>query len=339
MKIAHARERNAPAGAAYRLLAATDASGARWVDLEVARRRAVRRDDRLAHNSVLFRQPVTTLDDHLARGLRVEALGELLDQFEQQDEDDDAISDSADLAFGPPILHPASLRDFYAFERHVGTMWKRRDMPIPEAWYRLAIFYFSNVSEIRAPGEPVWAPRGSAELDYELEIAALIDTPAEDISADRGEEAIGGFMLMNDWSARDLQRDETAVRLGPAKGKDFATTLGPWLVTPDELADKRSAKGFDLAATATVNGTVLSRGNWQDIHFTFGEMVERASADVRIVPGDVLGSGTVGGCCLLEIKDESGFGRYLEPGDVASIEVDRLGVLTTPIVGRPSSRS
>jgi len=122
MKIAHARERNAPAGAAYRLLAATDASGARWVDLEVARRRAVRRDDRLAHNSVLFRQPVTTLDDHLARGLRVEALGELLDQFEQQDEDDDAISDSADLAFGPPILHPASLRDFYAFERHVGTM-------------------------------------------------------------------------------------------------------------------------------------------------------------------------------------------------------------------------
>ena len=339
MKIAHARERNAPAGAAYRLLAATDASGARWVDLEVARRRAVRRDDRLAHNSVLFRQPVTTLDDHLARVLRVEALGELLDQFEQQDEDDDAISDSADLAFGPPILHPASLRDFYAFERHVGTMWKRRDMPIPEAWYRLAIFYFSNVSEISAPGEPVWAPRGSAELDYELEIAALIDTPAKDIAADRGEEAIGGFMLMNDWSARDLQRDETAVRLGPAKGKDFATTLGPWLVTPDELADKRSAKGFDLAATATVNGTVLSRGNWQDIHFTFCEMFERASADVRIVPGDVLGSGTVGGCCLLEIKDESGFGRYLEPGDVASIEVDSLGVLTTPIVGRPSSRS
>jgi fumarylacetoacetate (FAA) hydrolase len=339
MKIAHARERNAPAGAAYRLHVAIDEAGAKWVDLEIARRRAVRADERLAHNSVLFRQPVTTLDDHLARGLRMEALGELLDQFEQQDEDDEAISDSADLAFGPPILHPASLRDFYAFERHVGTMWKRRDMPIPEAWYRLAIFYFSNVSEIRAPGEPVWAPRGSAELDYELEIAALIDTPAEDISADRGEEAIGGFMLMNDWSARDLQRDETAVRLGPAKGKDFATTLGPWLVTPDELADRRSAKGFDLAATATVNGTVLSRGNWQDIHFTFGEMVERASADVRIVPGDVLGSGTVGGCCLLEIKDESGFGRYLEPGDVVSIEVDRLGVLTTPIVGRPSSRS
>ena len=158
-------------------------------------------------------------------------------------------------------------------------------------------------------------PRGSAELDYELEIAALIDTPAKDISVDRGEEAIGGFMIMNDWSARDLQRDETAVRLGPAKGKDFATTLGPWLVTPDELADRRSAKGFDLAATATVNGTVLSRGNWQDIHFTFGEMVERASADVQLRAGDVLGSGTVGGCCLLEIKDESGFGRYLQPGD------------------------
>ena len=122
-------------------------------------------------------------------------------------------------------------------------------------------------------------------------------------------------MVMNDWSARDLQRDETTVRLGPAKGKDFATTLGPWLVTPDELADARSGKGYDLAATAEVNGQELSRGRWSDIHFSFGQMIERASADVRLVPGDVIGSGTVGGGCLLEIKDESGFGRWLQPGD------------------------
>ena len=110
---------------------------------------------------------------------------------------------------------------------------------MPEAWYRLPVFYFSNVSEIRGPGDPVWAPRGSAELDFELEVCALVDTPARDLPADRAEEAIGGYTIFNDWSARDLQRDETTVRLGPAKGKDFATTIGPWLVTPDELAGAR----------------------------------------------------------------------------------------------------
>jgi fumarylacetoacetate (FAA) hydrolase len=335
VRVAHAREVNAPAGAAYRLHAALDATAATWLDLEVARRRAVRGDERLAHNSILFRQPLTTLDEHLGRGLRVEALAEILERFDRSDDDDDAIADAADLAFGPPILRPASLRDFYAFERHVGTMWKRRDQPIPDAWFRLAIFYFSNVSEIRAPGDPVWAPRGSQELDYELEIAALVDTPVKNLHAERGEEAIGGYMLMNDWSARDLQRDETAVRLGPAKGKDFATTLGPWLVTPDELSDARVLKGYDLAATASVNGNEISRGNWRDIHFSFGEMLERASADVRLVAGDVLGSGTVGTGCLLEMKDESGFGRYLQPGDEVTLAVDRLGRLTSPVIGRP----
>ena len=335
MKIAHARERHAPAGAPFRLHAAIDDAGARWVDLEVARRRAVRRDERHAHNSVLHRQPITTLDDHVARGLRVETLAEIVEGFESTDEDDDAVSDAADLTFGPPILRPPALRDFYAFEQHVATMWRRRDMPVPEAWYRLPIFYFSNVSEIRGPGEPVWAPDSSQELDYELEIGALVDTPVKNLSAERGEEAIGGYFVMNDWSARDLQRDETTVRLGPAKGKDFATTLGPWLVTPDEIESARTGKGYDLAATATINGQVVSRGNWRDIHFSFGEMVERASADVQLRAGDVLGSGTVGGCCLLEVKDESGFGRYLQPGDQVSLSVDQLGTLTSPVVGHP----
>ncbi len=104
-------------------------------------------------------------------------------------------------------------------------MWARRDQGVPQAWYRLPIFYFGNVSEVRGPGDPVWAPRDSQELDYELEVAALIDTPARDLPADRGEEAIGGYTIFNDWSARDLQRDETVVRLGPAKGKDFASTF------------------------------------------------------------------------------------------------------------------
>jgi fumarylacetoacetate (FAA) hydrolase len=340
MKITHVREAHAPAGAPFRLAAALDRDGQQWLDLEPARRRAAARDERLAHNHVLFRQPITTLDAHLARGLRVEALGEILELMGPSvDPDDDAALDATDLEFGPPILRPASLRDFYAFERHVATIWKRRDMAIPEAWYRLPIFYFSNISEIRGPGEPIWAPAGSQELDYELEIAALIDTPVKDLAAARGEEAIGGYMLMNDWSARDLQRDETTVRLGPAKGKDFATTLGPWLVTPDELADARAGTGYDLTATAEVNGQELSRGRWSDAHFSFGQMIERASADVRLVPGDVIGSGTVGGGCLLEIKDESGFGRWLQPGDSVTLKVDRLGALTSPVVGRQTEHA
>jgi len=329
MKLAHVRQRHAPAGAPWRLAAALDADGLRWLDLEDARRGLVAVQPARAHNSVLFRQPITTLDDHLGRGLRVDALGDLLGA-----EAGDPV-EAAELDFGPPILRPSSLRDFYAFERHVGTMWKRRDMPIPEAWYRIPVFYFSNVSEIRGPGEPVWAPRGSNELDYELEVAALIDTPVRDLDAARGEEAIGGYMIMNDWSARDLQREETTVRLGPAKGKDFATSIGPWLVTPDELADARRETGHDLVMTATVNGQELSRGTWSSAHFGFGQMVERASADVRLRPGDVIGSGTVGGGCLLEIRDET-LKRYLEPGDTVTLAIERLGELTSSVVERPA---
>ena len=148
------------------------------------------------------------------------------------------------LTFGPPILRPPSIRDGYGFEGHVATMWARRGNPVPEAWSRLAVFYFSNPSEVRGPDEPVWAPRDSHELDYELEVAALIDTPAVDLPVERAEEAIGGYTIFDDWSARDLQRDETTVRLGPAKGKDFASSFGPWLVTPDELADAAPGTGL-----------------------------------------------------------------------------------------------
>jgi fumarylacetoacetate (FAA) hydrolase len=251
--------------------------------------------------------------------------------------DDEAILAATDVAFGPPILRPPSLRDFYAFEGHVRTMWERRGGTVPEAWYRLPIFYFSNVSELRGPGDAVWCPAASQELDYELEVAALVDTPVRDLPAERGEQAIGGFMIFNDWSARDLQRDETTVRLGPAKGKDFASSIGPWLVTPDELADARRGHGYDLAMTATVNGQELSHGSWADIQFGFDQMVERASADVTLRPGELLGSGTVGTGCLLEIKDVA-LGRWLQPGDDVTLSVERLGSLSSPIVERPASR-
>jgi fumarylacetoacetate (FAA) hydrolase len=330
MKIAHVRERSAPAGTTWRLAAALDAGATRWLDLESARRSLAAAQPARAHNSSLFRRPVTTLDEHLAAGLRIDALGDLMDA-----ELDEAL-DTVDLDFGPPILAPPSFRDFYAFERHVETMWKRRGMEVPEPWYRLPIFYFSNVSEIRGPGDPVWAPRGSSELDYELEVAAVVDTPARDLPSSRAEEAIGGYVVMNDWSARDLQREETTVRLGPAKGKDFATSIGPWIVTPDELADVRADTGYDLTMTATVNGTELSRGSWASAQFSFGAMLERASADVRLRPGDLVGSGTVGTGCLLEVRDEI-LGRYLQPGDAVALTIERLGTLASPVIARPTS--
>jgi fumarylacetoacetate (FAA) hydrolase len=335
MKVAHVRERHAPTGAPWRLAAALDPGEdpRGWLDLEVARRRAVGARPALAHDATLFRQPVTTLDDHLGRALRVEALRDLVEGFEPRGDDDDAVLEAADLVFGPPILRPPSLRDFYAFEGHVRTMWERRGGEVPETWYRLPIFYFSNVSEVRGPDDPIWSPAASAELDYELEVAAVVDTPGRDLPAERAEEAIGGYTIFNDWSARDLQREETIVRLGPAKGKDFASSFGPWLVTADELADARSGSGYDLAMTAEVNGTETSRGRWSDARFSFGEMLARASADVQLRPGDLVGSGTVGTGCLLEVRDAT-LGRYLDPGDEVVLRIDRLGALYNPIVAR-----
>lgn len=341
MRIAHVRQRGAPAETPWRLAAALDAGGTTWVDLETARKRAVDASS-AARGDALHREPITTLDHHLARGLRVAALSDVLGRFVPRGDpgEDDALTATGGLDFGPPILAPGSFRDFLAFERHVRTTWSRRGRAIPEAWYRLAIFYFQNVSEIRGPGEPVHAPRGSMELDYELEVGALIDTSARDLPPERAEEAIGGYFVLNDWSARDLQRDEATLGFGYAKGKDFATSIGPWLVTPDELADRRApgAAAPDLAMTATVrtgDGRVIetSRGSWSAAHFSFGALVARASADAHLRPGDLLASGTVGGGCLLEVRDAT-LGRYLEPGDEVALEIERLGRLATPIIGR-----
>lgn len=353
MRIAHVRERDAQGGTPWRLAAAPgdgrDSAPTHWIDLEIARRKIVGSPPGArASEDDLLGGPLTTLDDHLARGHRVADLAGLVERFVPRDEAerDDAILDARDLRFGPPILRPWSFRDFFAFEQHVRTTWRRGGGDVPEAWYRLPIFYFSNVSELRGPGDPVWAPRGSTELDYELEVGALIDRPARDLAASEAEAAIGGYFILNDWSARDLQRDEATVRLGPAKGKDFALSIGPWLVTPDELADVRrpGSTGPDLTMTATVSvpdgagsrAVATSRGLWSSAQFTFGAMIERASTDVTLRPGDVLGSGTVGGGCLLEVRDTT-LGRYLEPGDEVTLEIERLGSLRTPIVARPDA--
>ena len=224
-------------------------------------------DPRLAHNATLYRQPLTTLDDHLARGMRVEALRELVEGFQARDADDDAVLPAADLAFGPPVLRPPSFATSTPSKGTSARCGRVAAAPSRRRWYTLPIFYFSNASEIRGPSDPIRAPRGSDELDFELEVAAIVDTPGIDLPAERAEEVIGGYTIFDDFSARDLQREEMALQLGPAKGKDFASSFGPYLVTPDELADRRPGTGFDLTMTVDVNGEEIGRGRWSDAQF------------------------------------------------------------------------
>jgi fumarylacetoacetate (FAA) hydrolase len=230
-----------------------------------------------------------------------------------------------------PVTSPPSLRDFYAFEQHVKTANDNRGREVPSAWYDIPVFYFSNPGSIHGPDQPVRRPTTSQALDYELEVACVIGRTGTDIAAEDAEAHILGYLIMNDWSARDLQKQEMAVGLGPAKGKDFATSLGPLLVTPDELADRAAGRPgvYDLTMIARVNGVERSRGNWRDLHYSFGEMLARASADVTVYAGDVIGSGTVGTGCLLELTKAQG--PWLQPGDVVELEIERLGILRSVI--------
>jgi fumarylacetoacetate (FAA) hydrolase len=202
-------------------------------------------------------------------------------------------------------------------------------------WYQVPVFYFSNAAAVIGPDEPVMAPQGSVALDYELELACVIGKEGKDIPADdRALEYVAGFTIMNDWSARDLQRVEMAVGLGPSKGKDFATSLGPELVTFDELKDRYRDGRLHLEMSAAVNGRVLSRGNGGSMYWTWPQLIAHASRDAVLRPGDVLGSGTVGTGCILELTPEA-VGGWLKPGDVVELTVERLGTLRNRVVARP----
>lgn len=231
----------------------------------------------------------------------------------------------------PPVPRPPSFRDFYAFEQHVRTARAHRGLDMVAEWYEFPVFYFSNPAAMLGHGAPLAPPPDTAELDFELEIGAVIGRACRDLDAADAESAIAGYCVLNDWSARDLQRAEMKVGLGPAKGKDFATGLGPWLTTPDEIADRRAGKGYDLAMVARRNGAEISRGNWRDLHWSFGEMLARASRGVTLHPGDVIGSGTVGTGCILELRPERA-GGWLRPGDVLELEIEGLGVLAATVI-------
>ncbi len=232
----------------------------------------------------------------------------------------------------PPVPDPRSFRDFYAFEQHVKTCRTKRGQDMIPEWYEIPVFYFSNAGSLKGHQESVKRPASTQTLDFELEIGCIIGKQVQDVSGDAAEDAIFGYLVLNDLSARDLQRQEMKCMLGPAKGKDFATAIGPWVVTKDELADKRVGPGrYDLTMLARKNGKEISRGNFKDVTHDFTKMIERASRDVTLYPGDLIGSGTVGTGCILELGPET-TGGWLEPGDTVELEIDRLGTLTTPIV-------
>ena len=222
-----------------------------------------------------------------------------------------------------PLPNPTSLRDFIAFEEHIAATSKKRGQPIPPEWYKAPVYYKGNHRTIIGPDEDLLWPLETTKLDYELELACVVGRKGRDISERDAQHYIAGYTIMNDFSARDIQFQEMACRLGPAKGKDFATAIGPCLMTPDEIPDLNA-----LTMIARVNGEVWSKGRFGTIHWSFPQMIAHVSRGETIYPGDLFGSGTVGGGCGLEMD------RYLNPGDVVELEIQPIGVLRTRVVSK-----
>ena len=221
-----------------------------------------------------------------------------------------------------PLPDPPSLRDFLAFEDHIAATSKRRGQPIPPEWYKFPVYYKGNHRTIIGPDEDLPWPLETTRLDYELELACIVGRKGRDIDESQAADYIAGYTIMNDFSARDIQFQEMACRLGPAKGKDFATAIGPCLVTPDEILSLDT-----LIMVARINGEVWSEGRFGTIHWSFPQMISHVARGETIYPGDILGSGTVGGGCGLELD------RYLKPGDVVELEIQPIGTLRTRIAG------
>lgn len=244
-----------------------------------------------------------------------------------------------------PVPHPVSCRDGYAFRQHVALARRNRRVDMIKEFDQYPIFYFTNHNSIQGPGDVVCMPDHFEKLDFELEAAIVICKPGKNIKADEADEYIGGYMVMNDLSARRLQMEEMLLNLGPAKGKDFATTIGPMLVTPDELEEFKidckpghTGNAYNLAMKCWVNDMQVSEGNLADMDWTFAEIIERASYGVQLFPGDIIGSGTVGTGCFLELNgtgklnDPEYKEQWLKEGDVVEMEIGNLGKLSNTIV-------
>ena len=247
-----------------------------------------------------------------------------------------------------PIPNPNSLRDAYAFRQHVETSRKNRGLEMIKEFDEFPVFYFSNHNAIYGPQDEIKCmPSHFEKLDFELEIAIVIGKEGRNLKANEASSYIAGYMIMNDVSARGLQMKEMKLNLGPAKGKDFASVIGPYLVTPDEIKDKLIDKGgygsiYDLKMSCFLNNQLVSEGNFKDMNWTFEQIIERVSYGTTIYPGDIIGSGTVGTGCLLElngtgkIKDSNYNEVWLKEGDVVKMKIDKLGEISNKIVSESS---
>ncbi len=251
-----------------------------------------------------------------------------------------------------PVPYPTSCRDAYAFRQHVESARRNRGAGMIPEFDQYPVFYFTNHHGIQGPGDVLCMPDHFEQLDFELEAAIVINRHGRNIPAAMADQYIAGLMIMNDFSARRLQMEEMLLNLGPAKGKDFATAIGPWLVTPDELEPFETdckpgheGKSWNLPMYCRINGETVSSGNLGDMDWTFAEIIERASYGVNLVPGDVIGSGTVGTGCYLELngtaklKDPTASPVWLNENDVVELEIEGLGKLTNRIIREDSEFS
>ncbi|MFB7718954.1 fumarylacetoacetate hydrolase family protein [Nocardia sp. NPDC056100] len=239
----------------------------------------------------------------------------------------------ADVQYLSPIATPPTVRDFYAFEQHVRAGRKWRGLDMDPDWYRIPVFYFSNPYAATGSGD-IPIPPGSTKFDFELEVGAVLGGYGRDVTPEQAEGLIAGFCILNDWSARDLQKREMTLSMGPVKGKDTATGLGPWLVTPDELAAFKEGTGYRLAMRCEVNGQKYTEAVWSDVYWSFAEMISYASRGTEVRPGDVIGSGTCGTGCINELSQTHSPEQFpfLREGDVVTASIEGLGVLENRIV-------
>ena len=251
-----------------------------------------------------------------------------------------------------PVPRPTSCRDGYAFRQHVAAARRNRKVEMIPEFDQYPIFYFTNHNAIQGPGDIVCMPDHFKKLDFELEVAVVLGKKGRNIPAAEADRYIAGYCIMNDMSARLLQMEEMKLNLGPAKGKDFSTVIGPWLVTPDELEplkvnakDKHDGANYNLKMTCSVNGQQVSEGNMKDMDWTFAEIIERCSYGTDVLPGDVIGSGTVGTGCFLELNGTGKLNnpdhpeQWLQPNDEVVMTIDGLGTLSNKIVADNSNFS
>lgn len=261
------------------------------------------------------------IDNHEVYFSRIKSLGEVQAHYN--------LSEVKLLA---PLPNPRSFRDYIGFEQHMLNASKSFGHTIGQAWYEMPIFYFTNHQAIYGPEDEIKKPAKETRMDLELEMACIIGKKGKDIPASEAKKHIFGYTVYNDFTARAIQKREMEIPLGPHKGKDFANAIGPWIVTADEMEQYMGENDrFNIRMTSRINGVTVCEGNYNTVHYSFLQMIERASENnVNLMPGDILGSGTLGSGSLVE--NNFTVHRPLEPGDVVELEIEGIGILRNKVV-------